>query len=94
MFEKRYFSETTALNLPSYSSTSSFQSTDPIIIYETDFFILRNQELEENGLGFYSRYAEYGDTYKPTQDILFKFSNLTFTSGKIYDNQKVTILAR
>ena len=94
MFEKRYFSETTALNLPSYSSTSSFQSTDPIIVYETDFVILRNQELEENGLGFYSRYAEYGDTYKPTQDILFKFSNLTFTSGKIYDNQKVTILAR
>ena len=52
MFEKRFFSETKALNLPSYYSTSSFQSTDPFITYETGFFILRNQELEENGLGF------------------------------------------
>ena len=94
MFEKRYFSETKALDLPSYYSTSSFRSTDPVITYETGFFIIRNQQLEETGLDFYSSDAEYGDTYKPTPDILYKFSNLTFTSRKIYDNQKVTILAR
>ena len=92
MFEKGFFSETKALNLPSYYTTSAFQSTDPIV-FETGFFVLRNQELEENGLGFFSRNAEYGETYLPTQDTLFKFSNLTFRSRKIYDNQKVTILA-
>jgi hypothetical protein len=92
MFEQGFFSETTALNLPSYYTTSTFQSTDPFI-FETGFFVLRNQELEDNGLGFYSRNAEYGETYMPTQDTLFKFSNLTFRSQKIYDNQKVTILA-
>jgi hypothetical protein len=92
MFEKRFFSQTMALNLPSYYSTSAFLSTDPFV-YETGFFILRNQELEENGLGFFSRTAEYGETFKPTPDVLNKFSNLTFTSQKIYDSQKVTILA-
>jgi hypothetical protein len=92
MFEKWFFSETTMLNLPSYSSTSTFQSTDPII-FDTGYFILRNQELEENGLGFYSGNAEYGQTYLPTPEVLAKFSNLTYRYQKIYDNQKVTVLA-
>ena len=92
MFEQGFFSETTALDLPSYYTTSQFQSADPIV-FETGFFVLRNQELEENGLGFYSKDAEYGETYLPTQDILDKFSTLTYTSQKIYDNQKVSILA-
>jgi len=92
VFEKRFFSGTTALDLPSFYTTSQFQSTDPFI-YETGYFLLRNQELEKNGLGFYSKDAEYGETYLPTQDILVKFSDLTYTSQKIYDSRKVTILA-
>jgi hypothetical protein len=93
MFEKWFFSETTALNLPSYYATSTLQSTDPMT-FETGYFILRNQELEENGLGFYSGNAEYGETYLPTPEVLAKFSTLTSRYQKIYDNQKVTVLAR
>jgi hypothetical protein len=92
VFEKRFFSGTTALDLPYFYTTSQLHSTDPFI-YETGYFLLRNQELEKNGLGFYSKDAEYGETYLPTQDILVKFSDLTYTSQKIYDSRKVTILA-
>jgi hypothetical protein len=92
MFEKWFFSETATLNLPSYYPTSTFQSTDPIT-FDTGYLILRNQELEENGLGFYSGNAEYGETYLPTPEVLAKFSNLTYRNQKIYDSQKVTVLA-
>ncbi len=94
MFEKIYFSKTKELSLPSYYPSSSFRSTHPVIVFETGYFLLRNQELEEKGLGFYSSDAEYGETFMPTDEILNKFSNLTFTSRKIYDSRKVTILAR
>ena len=63
----------------------------------TRIFILRNQELERSGLDFQSRNVNlkedwYGETYKPTQDTLLKFSDLTYRSQKIYDNQNVSIL--
>jgi hypothetical protein len=93
IFEQRFFSETTALNLPSYYTTSTFYSADPFT-FETGFFIFRNQEFEDNGLGFYSRDAEYGEMIMPTPEKnIEKFSNLTYRSHKIYDNQKVTILS-
>jgi len=94
MFEKIYFSKTKELSLPSFYPSSSFRSTHPVIVFETGYFLLRNQELEEKGLGFYSSDAEYGETFMPTDEILNKFSNLTFTSRKIYDSRMVTILAR
>ena len=90
MFDQRFFSETSALNLPSYYTSSAFQSTDPFS-FETGFFVLRNQELEENGLGFNSG-NEYGQTYMPTDDNLVKFAELSYTSRKIYDSKKVSIL--
>ena len=92
MFEKRYFSETKALNLPSYYTTAGFYTSDPLT-FETGYFVLRNQEFEQSGLGFFSRDAEYGETLLPTPEIMEKFSNLTYRSQKIFDNRKVTILA-
>jgi len=96
MFEKEFFSETKALNLPSYYTGYAFYSGDKFSL-NTPFFILRNQELERAGLEFLSRNVNlnadwYGETYKPTEDTLLKFSELTYTSQKIYDNQKVSIL--
>jgi hypothetical protein len=92
MFEQRYFSGTAPLHLPSYYTTSAFQAMDPLY-FETGFFVLRNQELEDNGLGFFSKDAEYGETLLPTPVIMAKFSNLMTRSQKIYDNRKVIILA-
>jgi hypothetical protein len=93
-----YFSETKTLNLPSYQTTPSFELKDAFTFYK-GFFVLRNQELESNGLLFQSASghmigdAYYYVTFEPTEDILGKFANLTFTSQKIYDNRMVSILA-
>jgi hypothetical protein len=92
MFEQPFFSKTKALNLPSFYASSSLETTDKFS-FNDGFFILRNQELEEKGLGFFSMSADYGDLFEPTQDNLEKFSQMTFTSQKIYDNQKVSILS-
>ena len=97
IFEKDFFSETKALNLPSYDATNVFGLKDRFT-FEKGFFILRNQELERNGLPFKSTNnnlkADWLDvTFEPTQDILLKFSDLTYTSQKIYDNHEVSILA-
>ena len=57
IFERRYFSETTSLNLPSYNPTSRlyFPKAQPgspdTFAFEDGFFILRNQELEEHQPG-------------------------------------------
>ncbi|MGA2913722.1 MAG: hypothetical protein ABSE07_09435 [Methanoregula sp.] len=97
IFEKDFFSETKTLNLPSYYATSVFELKDKFT-FEKGFFILRNQELERNGLPFKSTNnnlnAEWLDvTFHPAQDILLKFADLTYTSQKIYDNHEVSILA-
>jgi hypothetical protein len=99
MFERRYFSETTALNLPSYNPTSLLyfteaQATSPdTFAFEEGYFVLRNQELEENQLAFESKSLDYASIFKPTPDILSNFSDMTYLSQKIYDNRKVTILS-
>ena len=96
MFERQFFSGTKALKLPSYNSGYAFYTGDQFAL-NTPFFVLRNQELERAGLEFTSRNINlnadwYGETYKPTEDTLLKFSDLTYRSQKIYDNQKVSIL--
>jgi hypothetical protein len=92
MFEKSWFSGTKALGLPSFFTTFKLQSTD-IFTYEDGYFIFRDEELKRSGLGFESKSLDYAETLKPTEDILFKFSNMSSTSQKIYDNRKVSILA-
>ncbi len=99
MFERRYFSETTALNLPSYNPSSRlyFAEGTPespaAFAFEDGFFILRNQELEEHQPAFEPRGLDYADTLKPTPGVLANFSDMSYISKKIYDNQKVTILS-
>jgi hypothetical protein len=99
MFERRYFSETTPLALPSYNPTSLLYYTKAqpdapdTFAFEEGFFVLRNLELEEHQLGFESKRLDYMDTFKPTPDILSNFSDMTYLSQKIYDNRKVTILS-
>lgn len=93
-----FFSETKALDLPSYNSSSYFELED-VLTLKRGFFILRNQELERSGLYFQSRNINltadwYGVKFEPSKDVLSKFSNLTFTSQKIYDNRKVSILSK
>ncbi|MCX6329102.1 MAG: hypothetical protein NTZ85_06245 [Bacteroidia bacterium] len=85
MFEQPFFSKTKALNLPSFYAASSLETTD-IFSFNDGLFILRNQELEGKGLFFVTRSADYGDLFEPTKDILEKFSHMTYTSQKIYDN--------
>jgi hypothetical protein len=92
MFEKRYFSETRALGLPSFFTTFKLQSTD-IFTYEGGYFIFRDEELKRSDLKFESKSLDYAESLKPTEDILYKFSNMSSSSLKIYDNQKVSILA-
>jgi len=92
MFEKRYFSETKALGLPSFFTTFKLQSTD-IFTYEGGYFIFRDEELKRSDLKFESKSLDYAESLKPTDDILYKFSNMSSSSLKIYDNQKVSILA-
>jgi len=92
MFEKRYFSETKALGLPSFFTTFKLQSTD-IFTYEGGYFILRDEELKRSDLKFESKSLDYAESLKPTEDILYKFSNMSSSSLKIYDNQKASILA-
>jgi hypothetical protein len=96
IFDKDFFSETKTLNLPSYDATSVFELKD-VFTFNTEFFVLRNQELERYGLPFKSTNnnlnASWLDiTFEPTQDILLKFADLTYTSQKIYDNHEVSIL--
>lgn len=92
----RFFSETTALNLPSYDATSVLMLNDNITFLR-GFFVLRNQELKRNGLLFQTDSTDLTAsnymTLEPTQDILLKFDDLTYTSKKIYDNHGVSILA-
>ena len=92
MFEQPFFSKTKALDLPSYYTTGSLETTD-IFTFNDGIFILRNRELEEKGLGFNSMSVDYAELFEPTQDTLLKFSKMTFASHKIYDNQKVSILS-
>jgi hypothetical protein len=92
MFEKRWFSETTSLGLPSFDPTNKLQSTD-IFTYEDGYFILRDEELKRSGLKFEPMSLDYAELLTPTDDILFKFSNMSLTSQKIYDNRKTSILA-
>ena len=96
LLDANFFSETTTLNIPSYQATSIFELKDNFTFFK-GFFVLRNQELERNGLLFLSgnsavvssRYV----TFEPSQDIREKFDTLTYTSQKIYDNHMVNILA-
>jgi len=90
IFERRFFSKTKALDLPSYYGYGSLYSIDPFT-FRDGFFILRNQELKETGLQFES--SNYLDLFEPTPDVLEKFSQMTFSSQKIYDNQKVSVLS-
>jgi len=90
IFDHHFFSETKALDLPSYYSYGSLTSTDPFT-FRDGFFLLRNQELKDTGLEFES--SNYLDQFEPTPDILEKFSQMTFSSQKIYDNQKVSVLS-
>jgi len=92
MFETPFFSKTKALNLSSYYTTSSLESTD-FFSFNDGFFLLRNQGLEEKGLIFYTSNAEYGDFFDPSPDTLEKFYQMTDHSQKIYDNRKVSILS-
>jgi hypothetical protein len=92
MFEQPFFSKTKTLNIPSYYGYGSLYSNDPYS-FRDGYFILRNQELKEKGLRFESMSIDYGETFEPTQETLLKFSNLTFASQKIYDNQMVSILS-
>jgi hypothetical protein len=93
MFEQPFFNKTKTLNLPSYYGYSSLSSIDPYE-FRDGYFILRNQELERKGLGFESNNNyDYAEFLEPRQDIFEKFSNMTFASNKIYDNQKVSILS-
>jgi hypothetical protein len=91
MFEKRWFSGTADLGLPAYSPTFKLQSVD-IFTYDEGYFVLRDEELKRSGLGFESMSLDYPEAFKPTEDNLFKFSNLSSTSQKIYDNRKASIL--
>lgn len=97
MFERKFFSETAALGLPSYYSAYTLESTTPFTFNE-GFFIFREQELERNGLNFRTKNSDlaqdlYDIKYEPTQDSFLVFSNLTDRSQKIYDNRNVGILA-
>jgi hypothetical protein len=92
MFEKRYFSQTTSLGLPSFDPTNKLQSTD-IFTYEDGYFILRDGELKRSGLKFEPTSLDYAELLTPTDDVLYKFSNMSSSSQKIYDNRKVSILA-
>jgi hypothetical protein len=92
MFEKYFFSETKTLNLPWYKSSSTFNSSDTFT-FGKGFFILRQQELNQHGLRFESTSMDYAETLEPAQENLIKFSDMITSSPKIYDNQKVCILA-
>jgi hypothetical protein len=95
MFEQPYFSKTEALKLPAFYSVDTFDSGD-IYTFESEFFVLRNQELVDNGLDFPSGKLGtgnwYGASYGPTPEVIAKFSDMTYNSHKIYDNREVSIL--
>jgi hypothetical protein len=91
MFEKKTFSETQSLGLPSYFTTSRLRMANTIT-YEDGYFILREEELERSGLGFESVSLDYAETVLPTPDNLGKFSAMSDASQKLYDNRQVSIL--
>jgi hydroxyacyl-ACP dehydratase HTD2-like protein with hotdog domain len=95
MFEQPFFSETESLHLPAFYSVDTFDSGD-IYTFESEFFVLRNKELVDNGLDFPSGKlgtgSWYGNSFGPTPEVISKFSDMTFNSHKIYDNRKVSIL--
>jgi len=98
MFEKEFFSKTKALNLPSFNTTSRLESNEDTLTFDTGFFILRNQELGKNGLYYMTKNIDltkdwYGKNFEPSQDNLLKFSDMTYSSQKIYENRRVTILS-
>jgi len=90
MFEQPFFSQTKALGLPSYHNAwHTIYTTEP---YTFDgFFILRNQELENNGLAFELNSGT--NFFMPTETTFLEFSDMTYAAQKIYDNRKVSILA-
>jgi len=92
MFENKLFSETESLHLP-YFNLGTFMDHPEAFTFTQGLFLLRAQELNENGLVFPSRDVDYGETFQPTQATLSKFFNLTVASQKIYDNHEVTILS-
>jgi len=97
MFEKDFFSKTMDLDLPFYRTSYNIAST-PLFKFNKGFFILRNQELERYELNFMTRTNESTQDwhfikFDSTQDNLLKFSNVTYSSQKIYDNRKVSIIA-
>jgi hypothetical protein len=97
MFDFPYFSKSEELNLPSYYAKNTLDANGEYSFWP-EFFLLRNQELVENGLNFQQGTVSsnnwFGDIYTPTPDILSKFSDMTYNSQKIYDNRKVSILKR
>jgi len=99
MFERKFFSETTSLHLPSYYPQSQLYfhqaqpGSPPAFAFEEGVFILRNQELEENNLGFESASLDYGNFYQATPDVLSNFTEMSDQSQRIYDNRKVTVFA-
>ena len=91
MFEKKFFSETKSLGLPSYFTTFRLRAEDTFT-YGDGYFILREEELKQGGLGFESASLDYAETFLPTPDNLGKFSAMSDASQKLYDNRKVSIL--
>jgi hydroxyacyl-ACP dehydratase HTD2-like protein with hotdog domain len=87
--------QTESLHLPAFYSVDTFDSGD-IYTFESEFFVLRNKELVDNGLDFPSGKlgtgSWYGNSFGPTPEVISKFSDMTFNSHKIYDNRKVSIL--
>ena len=92
MFENNFFSETRGLNLPYFKQGTFMDNTNGFTFTE-GLFILRTQELKENGLVFPASNVDYGEIFSPSRETLSKFSDLVFRSQKIYDNQNVVILA-
>jgi len=99
MFEKKFFSGSTSLNLPSYYPQSQLYfhaaqpGSPPAFAFEDGIFFLRNQELEEHNLGFETESIDYGNFVGATPDVLSNFTEMSDQSQRIYDNRKVTIFA-
>ena len=52
MFEQPFFSETKALDLPSYYTTGSLETTD-VFTFNDGIFILRNRGIRRKGIGLF-----------------------------------------
>jgi hypothetical protein len=99
MFEKKFFSGSTSLKLPSFYPQSQLYfhaaqpGSPPAFAFEEGIFFLRNQELEEHNLGFETESIDYGNFVGATPDVLSNFTEMSDQSQRIYDNRKVTIFA-